>query len=357
MPANEVTAYAQRLKSAGYSPGQVRDALIGSGVSPVIAAKVAGTKRWVLWAAGSIAGAFVVVIILMVALSGPAFSLVTQTSFSEVKPGATLSFSDAFTFERDVGNRILLKHELVAPATGNIVASSQQVVTAVKSAKSTVLIPDDIPPGRYLVRTTAEADGHTVESSFSVKVSESKSVVEAYVPAMSGGSPVTSPGEPVTPLKCDDFDACTTDVIENNECVYKTVAVCCGDYICDGAGGETAGGCARDCAPLPTAKTSVEIIADAESEAADNLVHAEQLCATLAQVSDADQCYDTVARKAISSVTCTKIGVDKQRDSCLLYFAINQKEFSVCDQMTNPNLQSSCFSFRNLAGISQEASV
>lgn len=354
MPAPEVTAYVQRLRAAGYTSGQVRDALIASGIAPAEAAKVAGTSKWILFAAGGAGGAFVLVVLLLALLSGSAFTITTQTGVSEVNAGAVLTFSDSFAFERDVGNSITLTHELVAPATGNVIVTTTQVVSAVQTAKSTVKVPADIAPGRYLVHTIAEADGHTAESSFAVKIVAPKTATPTYpTPSATSSTPATSP-PPVTQTSCDDFDACTTDTVKDGQCTHALLPVCCGDYVCDSDHGETTGNCARDCAPLPETRTSVEIIADAEETATSNVASAEQLCATLAQVSDADQCYDTVARKALASQTCTKIGMDKQRDSCLLYFAINQKEFSVCDRMTNPTLQASCYSFKNLAGISQD---
>lgn len=354
MPAPEVTAYVQRLRAAGYTSGQIRDALIRSGIAPAEAAKAAGTSKWLLFAAGGAGGAFVLVVLLLALLSGPSFTITTQTGAAEITAGSTLTFSDTFSFERDVGPSITLTHELVAPTTGNVVATTTQVVNAIQTAKSTVKVPADIPPGRYIVRTTAEADGHTAESSFAVKIVPKSAPAPTYTSTPSEMETSPSPA-PTTPASCDDFDSCTVDTIKDSQCTHTLMPVCCGDYVCDSDNGETTGNCARDCAPLPESKTSAEIIADAESIAGYNVASAEQSCATLAQVTDADQCYDTVARKALSSSTCIKIGMDKQRDSCLLYFAINQKEFSVCEQMTNPNLQASCYSFRNLAGLSQES--
>ena len=351
MPAKEVSAYVQRLRAAGYGSAQIRQQLVAGGLSPVQA--FLAVMPFALWIAGGVAGVSVLAIVLAVALSGPAFTMTTQPSSVEVRAGSSVSFADVFTFQRDVGATVALHHDVIAPATGNIILSADQRVPAAAKASSSVKLPATLAPGRYIIKTTADADGHTAESTFTVKVVAAALVTPTYssTPATSSSTSSTTPPT----LTCDDFDACTTDVVKDGACVFSPMPVCCGDYVCDGDKGETTGNCARDCSPLPVAKTSVEIIAEAQSEAVSNPVHAEQLCGTLAQVVDADQCYDAVARTGAHSLTCARIATDSQRDSCYLYFAINQKEYAVCDSIATPALKSSCYSFKNLAGVVQES--
>ncbi len=353
MPAPEVISYVQRLRSQGYSSQQIRAQLITSGVSPIDADSAISSRKNLVIISGISCVAVLIVAIIIISNIGPAFTLKTLPASVEVKPGGSLSFSDQFVFERDVGQEISLRHELVAPATGNSILSSEQIVDALPQASSKIKIPETLPPGRYVIKTTADAEGHTAESSFSFKVIAGKPIVLPVAAAVSAQAPVIQETyvPPVVVQECNDFDPCTNDKTVDGACVFELMAVCCGDYVCDSDKGETTSTCSRDCAtPLET-KSTVEIITEAQQLAPTDSQRAALLCGTLAQKTDADQCYDFVARDAGLSTICSSIADDKPRDSCYLYFAINKKEFDVCTSIANPNLQSSCYSFKNLAEL------
>ncbi|MBI4151138.1 hypothetical protein HY492_03360 [Candidatus Woesearchaeota archaeon] len=358
MPAPEVIASIQRMRSQGYSPAQIHQSLISSGYSSSDAdraLRATGLRRisWFPAAAGIGGGlAVIIIIILIVSNIGPAFTMKTVPQAVEARAGSSISFGESFEYERSIdAEELVLRHELISPATGNLILQIEQRVEVADSALSKVRLPDDLQPGRYVIKTVADADGHTAESSFSFKVLPSvKPASLPNVPAV--GTSVSTPEYVSSPAaQCNDFDACTNDHAENGACFFEPLPVCCGDYVCDDDKGETTGTCSRDCAAAPAAKSSGEIVAEAETIAGSDANRAELLCGTLAQTADADQCYDLVARKTAISATCGRITTDATRDSCYLSFAINNKQFDVCTSITNPNLQSSCYSFKNLAEL------
>ncbi|HSU72351.1 MAG TPA: hypothetical protein VLJ21_00700 [Candidatus Binatia bacterium] len=362
MVPREVIAYVQRLRDNGYSAQAIRQNLVSSGYTSqeadqallaVFRPAVTQQRNWKPLAAGGIAGVLVIVLLAVLFIpSSPAFSVTTRPASVEARAGSTLSFSEQFVFEKPLDGELTLTHELVAPATGNLLTSVDQQAPVAPTVTSKLALPDDLQPGRYIVHTLVTAEGHTAESSFSFKV----------LPALSATTPSVTPEttetptiEPTTSQECNDFDPCTDDTFKEGTCVFETLPVCCGDYVCNSQLSETSATCPRDCAAQPEAKSTADILAEAEQTAANDAARAELLCSTLAQTSDADQCYDSVARISSHSSTCSKIVDSKTKDSCYLYFAINKDEFTVCTSITDPNLQSSCYSFKNLKEIQPPA--
>lgn len=359
----EVIAYVQRLRSQGYSNAAIRQNLLASGYSSFDAesalranaptAKPRKKINWVPILAGSGAGlAILVVLVILLIPKGPAFTLKTTPVGVEVVQGNSISFSNNFEFNRDIKeDEFELVHKLVSPATGNLLVSIDESVDVSSRTQSSFSIPDDLQPGRYVIRTTATAGKREAEASFLFKVLPKPTLDTTPVQIDLDG---TEPDVDIpVQITCNDFDQCTDDIVLDGECVFQQLPVCCGDFVCDFEAGETTATCSRDCAQQPTAKTSTEIIKEAEEAAETDPDKAELLCGTLAQTTDSDQCYDSVARKALRSSTCKKITSQSIEDSCLLFFAINQDQFDVCTDINDPNLQSSCYSFKNLYEIQQ----
>jgi methionine-rich copper-binding protein CopC len=370
MVPQEVIAYVQRLRANGYAAQAIRQNLLASGYTSQEAEQAlaaafrpvssASSRNWVPLAAGGGAGAVVLVVLLLIFLpSSPAFTVTTRPNTVEARAGTTLTFADTFEFKSKLkSSEIALTHELVAPATGNLLFSHDENVPAGASATSKVDLPDDLQPGRYLLKTIAKGDGHTAETSFSFKVlpalpkTSAPNTPAPVIPITpTPGVPASNESTAPTQASCNDFDPCTEDTVVDGKCAFNQLPVCCGDYICKSDLGETTATCPRDCAAQPDAKSTSDIVAEAEQTATKDGPRAQLLCGTLAQQSDADQCYDSVARISATSAGCLKITDGKTKDSCLLYFAINKDEFSVCYSIGDPNLQSSCFSFRNLHEI------
>jgi|GEM_PF-6531825 len=366
MVPREVIAYVQRLRNSGYSAQAIRQNLIASGYTPQEAdqALLSGFRpmvmqqgrNWKPLAAGIGAGTLVLVLMIVLLVpSGPAFTVSTQPSSAEARAGSSISFSERFVYERELDtDELEVIHELVAPATGNLIFSVDQRIPISPAYQTKLEIPEDLQPGRYIVRTIVTADGHTAESSFSFRVlppAPRQTVQVPTVPVVE--TPVDNQAEEMPAQDCNDFDPCTDDSFFGGQCVFEQLPVCCGDYICDFNLGETTTTCPRDCAAQPAAKSTAEIIAEAEQAAVRAPETAELLCTTLAQKTDADQCYDTVARIGSKSATCQKISDSKTRDKCVLYFAIHKSEYTGCATIGDPNLQSSCYSFKNLGEIQQ----
>lgn len=363
MVPREVIAYVQRLRDNGYSAQAIRQNLVSSGYTPheadqallsVFKPTVMQPRNWKPLAAGGIAGFLVIVLLTVILLpSSPAFSVKSQPASAEVRAGSTLSFSEFLVYEDELDtDELEITHELVAPATGNMLLSVEQRAPVKSSVSSKLELPDDLQPGRYVVRTIITADGHTAESSFSFRVLPAATKPQTpTTPIVSEGN--ETPTEPVT-QDCNDFDPCTDDSFTDGKCVFTMRPVCCGDYLCNSDLGETTVTCPRDCAAQPEAKSTEEILGDAEQLASSDAERAQLLCGTLAQISDADDCYDSVARISSKSEVCGKIVEGKPRDSCYLYFAINKNEYTVCTSISDPNLQSSCYAFKNLNQLEQQ---
>lgn len=360
MVAKEVVAYVQRLRSQGYNEATIRKNLIASGygafeaeqaLSAVSRPGLRPKRNWIPILAGAGAGLGIVILLVVLLIpSGPAFILKTRPLNVEVRAGGDISFFNNIQYERDVDEGIDLVHELVAP-TGNLLVTITEQISAVSQAQSSFAVPDDVQPGRYVIRTTATAGKTESTSSFSFKVLPKIQPVQPTTQLDLDGTEPDVTQQPQ--IECNDFDPCTEDNMVDGNCVFNQLPVCCGDYVCDFDMGETTATCSRDCAAQPAAKTSADIIQEAEEKAESDPGTAEVLCGTLALSSDADQCYNSVARIASRSSTCREISDSRIKDSCLLFFAINKDEFNVCTDINDPNLQSSCYSFKNLYEIQQ----
>jgi hypothetical protein len=368
MVAKEVVSYVQQLKANGYSMQAIRQNLLQAGyrekdVNAALRASAGGGIKFVpqhhvkAIVAGSAAGLLVLILLMIIIIpTRPSFSLETSIQNNEVVAGERISFSSNFDFKKEPKEDIVMEYEIIAPETLDLISTSKESIDVTSFATSKVNVPSDLTPGRYLMRTTASASGFQATDAFSFRVVVPQNTGTTTTPSVpTTNDPVIDFQEPET-LSCNDLDPCTDDSVVNGVCVYKEKPVCCGDYVCDFELGESSNTCSRDCAARPKAKKSEDIIQDALDTADSDKGRAVSLCQTLAQVSDADQCYDGVARGSGDSEICGGVKDSRTKDSCYLFFAINKDEFDVCPEVEDSTLQSSCYSFKNLHQIQQASS-
>ena len=71
-----------------------------------------------------------------------------------------------------------------------------------------------------------------------------------------------------------------------------------------------------------------------------------------------DSCYSSIARSINDNSVCREILSDGIRDSCYSYFFVPpNKDYSVCERLTNKDLQQSCDRLRQLFELSQKQNI
>ena len=179
-------------------------------------------------------------------------------------------------------------------------------------------------------------------------------------------------------MQCNDDNPCTNDAIEDDGCVNKPIAPCCGNNIC-----EEQESCAADCqkpASLPltiSTETLDEIKETAKADPIKALQQCSQIevpdlkdtcignigdaqhnkdyCTQIVNVRIKDICYSNIAKSNNDNSLCQEISTDSRKDSCYMTFVLDNKDYSVCDRITNKHLRQSCESLRQLNELNQQS--
>ncbi len=333
-------AFAPRLSTPGLPPSDAHPHL------------------WI-WVVGAVFLVGIVIAGLVITTSAPTLTLALRPDNTDLRPGDTLVWQQILTTSKatDISSSV----ELVDVQTGASILGQDDAFTVTRrdTMSKKLVIPADVKPGRYALRTTLQADAAQVMRSFVVTVlppvggtslstcaNGVRDSDEADIDCGGSCSPCGLPARTVCIDACDDGDPCTIDSCNSETCTHQPTSTCCGDLECEL--GETTRTCPQDCNPRPLSKTSEDIITDALALSESDAEKAATLCNSISLTEDADNCHHRLAIETEQHIACTNIRSEDVHDKCLLTFALDKNRYDACALVRNKYLKNSCYSLKNL---------
>jgi len=247
-------------------------------------------------------------------------------------------------------NTLLSKEETLAIST----SMSQHII---------LQLPSTFKPGDYILKVFANYGGKVATSSFSFEVT-AKPVVQPNCNDNKRNQDETGPdcggvcggywydnGCHADPQGSTDGGGAATescnDNLKNQDETGPDCGGVCGGYWYDNS-------CHTSPKPVTPAKPSVAaVLIQARNMAATDSEQAKSLCQTLEQVSDKDKCFKNIAAASMKKEYCELIAGISDRDECYYPFFM-QGDYSVCDQLTDPQSKQSCEQLKELSTIAAQ---
>ncbi|MBN1645023.1 hypothetical protein JW851_03220 [Candidatus Woesearchaeota archaeon] len=344
--------YVKTTLKQGYAISAIRTRLIQSGYSKQeinTAIKEATGRKIISTKALLIAAVVIVVLILVVIISLKVITpsakqiyISTTPLVSTVIPGGKLTFVNTLTSSTSKTVEAELKHQIIYKKTGKTIGTKTEKVSVSKksSTQTQITLPSETLSGEYETITTLTHKQGSKQASFNFIVEQKTSLPTPSVEEPSAEVSL------LCPTGCDDYNACTIDNCVSGICEHIEIIPCCGNGICEA--GEDAYSCSLDCGTQT--ETSTETINQAIKKARTDPQTATMLCNSLPSVTDADDCFNTLAEKTSKYEFCESIQEDELQSSCLLNFAL-AGNYDVCDKIDDPYYLQSCYSLERQASL------
>jgi hypothetical protein len=394
MARKKVIKYIKGLLQKGYSISSIKNTMLRYGYSsrdidgaveeiynPTIRHEIHLSKT-----------ALLAVIIIAAAVLGAAFfayfsqpkapekllDLNLEPVKTSVEAGSSISFIKEISNLGSLSRYdVFVEHQLIDTKTSKIITGKNETIAVETSSskQTSLLVPEGIAAGDYLLRTVVTYDGRKAVATLPVKITSSKR--ESCFDGIKNQDEekidcvgICKPCSEVI-IDCDDGNPCTEDVFENGICSNNAVIPCCGNNIC-----ETNEACAADCAAKQNPPgASPETLEDIKDIGRSDPARARQLCGQLdvpdiqdvcisnigevqkdkeycesvLSVKIKDTCHSTISKLSRDKSLCKAISGDGIRDSCYAYFFVPpNKDYSVCELITNKDLRGSCNSLKQL---------
>jgi hypothetical protein len=359
-----LTEYVRAQLQRGYPPEAIRTALLQAGYNPqdiAIALRTSQPAQRKISISGRnilfiIAGLLAVVLLVFAGIilfkpSPKDLQISIDVRQPELLPGSTLSFITTLSSEEKRIVPVSLEYIVSEKFTRKTITSRSSRADVGYSAidSQSVNLPADIAPGDYEVRLTAKYESLSRISSAGFTVQQP--AVEPVEPVAEELQPIEAPieqEEAGCPASCDDLNPATEDTCEKGSCVHTTKANVCGNGECEA--GENRVLCPDDCG---ASQDKASVIEQAVKQASSNAEKAATMCNSLVLSQDSDPCFAAIAAESKKSALCANIQDIRARDNCLWEFT-NLGDFSVCEQLANRYLLTSCLSLSRFSTTSQE---
>jgi hypothetical protein len=359
--------YVRTQLQRGYTPDAIRAALLQAGYNPqdidfaLRVSRPAGKKfvlsgRTMIFALAGILAIVLLVFsgILLFGKGAKDIQVSMSIDQTELLPGDTLSITSSFSSEQKRVVPVSLEYAVSEKFTRKAVTSRSGRIDVGISAIDTkdIPLPANIAQGTYDVKLVAkyESLSRVQSASFTVQqLPEEAPVVEEPVTEEPELTPLEEPPSEVPcPESCDDLNPATDDTCVRGSCEHVIKQNYCGNGECEQ--GEGAVLCPEDCG---AAQDKSAVITQALKQAKSNTEKAATLCNSLVLPQDADPCFAAIANETKKSALCSNIKDSRARDNCLWEF-INTGDYSVCEQLSNRYLMTSCQSLARFSTIEQE---
>jgi len=355
--------YVRAQLQRGYTPESIRSVLLQSGYNPqdiefalrVTARPVSRTfsltGRTMLFVLG---GIFAVILVVFASLylftSSPKdIQIQLRVQPEQALPGSTIAVSAVLTSAQSSETPVDIAYVVSEQYTHASVTSRNERLTVGASAVSSeqIPLPASLSPGAYEVRITARFDGTTRTQTASFDVLQ-----PATAPSTIPSAPVEEQPEVVQcPPSCDDLNPATDDTCVRGSCVHAMKPDYCGNGQCEST--ENSVGCPADCGAVQD-KSAVQ--QQAVKVAKSDAEKAATICNSLTIPVDTDPCFAAIANASRKSALCTSITDSGIRDNCLMEFAFTG-DYTVCNQLSNRYLLTSCQSLARFSTVQQEQSA
>lgn len=366
MVNGSLNEYIRLQLERGYTPETIRAALLQAGYNPQdidFALRVARPARKKIILTGknlifTLAGILAIALIVFagILVFNPAakdISISMSITQSELFPGDTISITTMFSSEQTRTVPVALEYVVSEKFTRKSVTSRRAQINVGASTIKTesIPLPSNIAPGDYEVKLVARFEQLTRVSSvgFTILQPPSEAVVqETITEELKPIEEAPVEGELPCPESCDDLNPATDDVCVRGACEHVLKSNYCGNGECEP--GENKMLCPEDCG---AAQDKTVVMQQALEFAKTNTEKAATLCNSLVLPQDADPCFAAIANASRKSALCANIRDLRARDNCLWEFT-NYDDYSVCEQMSNKYLMTSCLSLARFSTISRE---
>lgn len=366
MVNGSLNEYVRLQLQRGYTPEAIRATLLQAGYNPQdidFALRVARPVEKKILLTGKnavfvLAGVLAIALLIFagVLLFKPAakdISISMSLARSELLPGDTISITTTFSSEQKRTVPVALDYVVSEKFTRRSITSRRAQINVGASAVETesIPLPTSVAPGDYEVKLVARFEQLTRVSSVSFTILQPPSgavVEEKLTEELRPIEETPTEGELPCPETCDDLNPATDDICVRGACEHILKANYCGNGECEP--GENKLLCPEDCG---TAQDKTVIIHQALEFAKTNTEKAATLCNSLMLPQDADPCFAAIANASRKSALCANVQDVRARDNCLWEFT-NYDDYSVCEQMSNKYLMTSCLSLARFSTLSKE---
>lgn len=280
---------------------------------------------------------------------------------------------------------VIIKQEIIELKTNKIITQKTETraIETFGSTQTKMLVPKDAKEGDYILRAIVEYDDKKAVATLPIEVVKFAKTQTCFDGMKNQNEEDIDCGGICKPcekqaFECDDNNTCTTDIIENDECVNKPIAPCCGNSICEEQEKES---CIADCPKVTEPlQISTETLDKIKELARVNPSKALQQCNQIEvpdlkdtcignigevqrnknyciQINNArvkDLCYSNIAKLTNDNSICEEISTASRKDSCYMTFVIDNHDYTICDKINNTYLRQSCEYLRQLNEISQQ---
>lgn len=362
MVQESLVAYVRRLVEQGYDSGTIRTTLLNAGYSQYdvdAALRSAGAPARKIGGKPLII-AFVIILfasagalLLLKLLQAPPIELqVSVNLFStELAPGQELVVNT--DIRNPSGKKVdgLIDFEVSGP--GGRVASKTEKFSVVTQASvpASIQLPQDVAPSDYTVSVKVSYKGKYEQASRGFSVVEQVSQQVAPVEALTKEAEEAAREIQLTcPGGCDDLNFCTNDACVQGECKNEPITPCCGNGKCEE--GESKSSCVIDCSERPVDPDEIET--KAAELAKSDVNGAMAMCDSLVQRTYVDGCLSEVAEASENKEPCARVVNSDIRDGCFITFAY-KNDFSVCSEIRNDLMKTSCDTWAQVSATEQPA--
>ncbi len=353
-----INDYVREQLRRGYAPMAIRAALLKAGYNPQdidFALRIASQpaerrieisgRNVVIIIAGLLAIAILVFAgFILFKPAGKDIRLSVRIEQSPAVPGGTLSVMTTLMSEQKRTVPVTLDYAVIDPVLRKTITTRAGRADVGLSAVDTQIIqlPDNIAAGEYELRVGASYERliRLQSARFTVVASEKPIILHA-APAETE----IIPEELVCPETCDDLNPATADTCERGTCIHTIISGICGNGECES--GENRITCPEDCGPVADKEAVIQqALKQSDPE------KAATICNSLIIPESADPCFAAIANATKKSALCMNIQDLRARDNCLMEFAM-ANDFSVCLQLSNRYLLTSCQSLARLSAAQQ----
>ncbi len=354
--------YVREQLRHGYTPMAIRTALLRAGYNPQ---DIDFALRIVTQPAGRrieitgrnvfvIIAALLAIAILVFAgflLFKPAekdIQLSVRIEQPQVIPGEALSVTTTLTSEQKRTVPVMLDYAVIDPVLRKTITTRTGRADVGLSAvdTQTIQLPENIAAGEYEVKLIAGYESLTRVQNAGFTVMQPVPEKPEAAPALPQAAELV-PEELPCPETCDDLNPATADTCERGNCIHTIIEGICGNGECET--GENRITCPEDCGPVQDKEAVIE---QALKTAQSDPEKAATICNSLIIPESADPCFSAIANASKKSALCMNVQDLRARDNCLMEFAL-ANDFSVCLQLSNRYLLTSCQSLARLTTTQQ----
>jgi hypothetical protein len=367
---DELLRYAKGELDKGYSPVQVKEAIIRSGYSPAVAdgvmqSVIASRQREAAPQASFMEKRLNSKIIIAICAAALLIAAAIAVPFiskgnsalldvSTTPAGETYHAGDNVEFDLEIFNMgtkgrfdITLQYKVFDKDDNLITAREETLaISTSTSYRKSVKLPSSMRPGDYSLKVFANYDDKIATSAFTFTVIPKEATTQPN-PVVNTTKPVTNNSAPVAQPEPTNQATCTDGIRNQNEAGIDCGGICSGywyDLECHNT--------PKPVAAASQTKSTGSLVLEARMLAKTDSEGAKNICLEFSDDSARDTCLKSVAQAGSQSQYCELIINDNDRDLCYYPFFM-QGDYTVCDKLVLKESLQTCAQLREISSLSK----